>query len=302
MPRKDEPLLSEIDIQSLAPLFLKDYSQEVMSFLSNYHRILNYWGEGVDILPLQLEEGKRRRFSFFDLVWLGIVRELRDFGMEKEKIAVLKSELLSPPDHKEVVKQLKQYRKEAEEILSKDYGVGSDQIRAVLDEYLSRQQDVQELSFSSLSIYIYYVVNGKSDVQLLIGKDGRHRLSSPDLPHLEAAYGAEPSSGSYICISIKEVMHFFVTLPQVKDEVKRQLFSDKEWQLLELSRKPELTSIKVSYNGDGEMKMLELTKKKKVSAEARLTEVLLKGGYERIEIQTQDGKPIFYTSTEKIKL
>ncbi|RYY43443.1 MAG: hypothetical protein EOO06_19700, partial [Chitinophagaceae bacterium] len=67
MPRKGEPLLSEIDIQNLAPLFLKDYSQEVMSFLSNYHRILNYWGEGVDILPLQLEEGKRRRFSFFDL-------------------------------------------------------------------------------------------------------------------------------------------------------------------------------------------------------------------------------------------
>lgn len=223
--------------------------------------------------------------------------------MEKEKIAVLKGELLSPPDHREVTKLLKQYRKEAEEILSKDYGVGTGQIRAVLDEYLSRQQDVQELSFSSLSIYIYYVVNRKSDVQLLIGKDGRHRLSSPDLPHLSAKYGEGPSLGSHISISLNEVIHFFVTLPQVKDEVKKQLLSEKEWQLIEHSRKPNLSSVKVIYTGEGDMKTVEITQKKKVSVEARLTEVLLKGGYEKVEIHTNgEGSPISYSSTEKIKL
>lgn len=70
MPKTAQPPLTDIDIQSLAPLFSKDYSQEAMSFLSNYHRILNYWGEGVDILPPQLGEGKRRRFSF--LIWCGL--------------------------------------------------------------------------------------------------------------------------------------------------------------------------------------------------------------------------------------
>ncbi|HUC82812.1 MAG TPA: hypothetical protein VMR70_18025 [Flavisolibacter sp.] len=299
---KAQPMLADLDIQSLAPLFQKDYSQEAMSFLSNYHRILNYWGEGVNVLPPQLEEGKRRRFSFFDLVWLGIVRELRDFGVEKEKIAVLKGELLSPPDHKEVAKQLKQSRKEVEEVLSKNYGVGTDQIRPILDEYLSRQLEIQKLSFSLLSIYIYYVVGRKSDVYLLIDKKGNHQFHSPDFTLSEVKDGARPSMGSHICISLKEVIHFFVSLPLIKDEVKRQLLAEKEWQLIEHSRKEGLTSIKVIYNGEGGMKTLEITQKKKVSVEARLTEVLLKGGYERIEINTNGEGPLSYTSTKKIKL
>ena len=84
--------------------------------------------------------------------------------------------------------------------------------------------------------------------------------------------------------------------------MKKQLLSEKEWQLIEYSGKPELTTIKVTYNGEGDMKLVELTKKKKVSVEARLTEVLLKGGYERIEIHTNGDTPISFTSTEKIKL
>jgi hypothetical protein len=223
--------------------------------------------------------------------------------VEKEKIAVLKGELLSPPDHKEIAKQLRQSRKQVEEVLSKNYGVGTDQIRPILDEYLSKQLQVQKQSFSLLSIYIYYVVGRKSDVQLLIGKDGRHQFYSPDFAFSEMKDGVKLSIGSHISISLKEVIHFFLTLPVVKDEVKQQLLTSKEWQLIELSRKRELTSIKVSYNGEGEMKLLELTQKKKVSVEARLTEVLLKGGYERIEIHTNgEGSPISYTSTEKIKL
>jgi DNA-binding transcriptional MerR regulator len=301
MPGK-QPFISDLELQKLAPFFVKDYSQEAMSFLSNYHRILNYWGDGVDILPPQQGEGKRRKFSFFDLVWLGIVRELREFGMEKEKIAVLKGELLSPPDHKEIRKQLRQYRKESEEILSKNYGVGTDQIIPILDEYLSKHMEVQKLSFSLLSIYIYYLLGRNSDVSILVGKDGHHQIYLPDFAYSEIKEGVKPSIGSHISISLNEVIHFFVTLPYVKDDVKQQLLSPKEWQLIELSRKPDLSYVKVSYNEDGNMKMVELTRKKKVSVEARLTEILLKGGYERIEIETQGGKPVSYRSTEKVKL
>src|SRR5438105_9744075 len=107
--------LSEEEMSDLASLlFQKDYTSDAFSFIENHRRILNYWASDINLLPFEGEEGKRRKFSFFDLVWLHIVKELRDFGMEKDKIAVLKKELLTPENHEKNVQELKKNRKELE--------------------------------------------------------------------------------------------------------------------------------------------------------------------------------------------
>jgi hypothetical protein len=80
------------------------------------------------------------------------------------------------------------------------------------------------------------------------------------------------------------------------------VLSEKEWKLIELVRSSSPKSIKVHFDDSSGITMVEITRKKKVSIEARLTEIIVKGGYERIELITQDGKPVYFESTEKIKL
>lgn len=299
--------LAYVDAETLdrvAVLFEKDYSSEALCFIQNHHRIINYWGEGVDLMPPAYEDSKRRRFSFFDLVWLRVVKELRDFGMEKEKIAVLKSELLSPPDHKGMLKVLKGHRKEIEEVLAKSYGVGSGKVKALLEVYLSRQLEVQALSYSMLALYIIHALTVGGEVRILVNKTGNHHgyYSQSQGSASVTAELSDIYAGSHISISLKEIISFFVSMPYVKDEVKQSVLSQKEWKLIQLVRSSSPKSIKVHFDDSSGMTMVEITRKKKVSIEARLTEIIVKGGYEKIELITQDGKPVYFESTEKIKL
>jgi DNA-binding transcriptional MerR regulator len=283
----------------LAPLFTKDYSQEVMSFLKNHHRVLHYWSEGVDILPPQLEEGKRRRFSFFDLVWLGIVRELREYGVEKEKIAVLKEELFSPVDHKVALRELKQNRKETEAQLAKVYGVATAVIKPILDEYFQKGADLQALGYSNLAIYLYNVVGTRLPYSLWVNKEGRHRLvfQNKDGALLTGDEGG-PLEASYVMISLNAVVGFFAGQQMVSDTVRQTLLSPQEWQLIEETRAEGLKSVTISFK-DGRMQTLESTRRKKIAMEARLLEVLLKGGYENLTIATEKGQIVYAEQTIK---
>lgn len=292
-------LASEQELEALVPLFLKDHTHEALSFIRNHHRVLHYWGEGVNILPPQEEGGgKRHRFSFFDLVWLGIVRELREYGMEKEKIAVLKEELLSPVDHRSIVKLMRENQKEVEALLSKSYGVADSTIKALLEEYAQKQEQVRSLGFTLLANYLYYIIGRKQPIKLLVSKEGRHRaatqtVSGDWLVKEEGAFGT-----SYISISLSEIMHFFAAHSFISDSVKQLLLSQSEWALIEETRKEGLKSITIHFK-DGKMQTLESTRRKKIAMEARLTEVLLKGGYENLTIATEKGQIVYAEKTTK---
>jgi len=296
--------LSEEKLESLSLLFQKDYTTDAFSFIQNHHRIINYWGDGVNLLPPAYEEGKRRRFSFFDLIWLGIVRELREFGMEKEKIAVLKEELLNPPPHSDLIKMYRTHQKEMEALFKKSSGISTEELRGVMEIYMTRQSDIQRLAHSLLCVYLVYTLGFGTDVRILVSKTGTH------LPFYEGAGGdisfmKENNTvyqSSHLSISLRDVISFFAAMPYVKDEVKQHVLSETEWQLIEIIRDRKPREVKVKFNSEEQMTLVEVTKRKKVSVEARLTEILVKGAYETIEVVTQDGRVEYVESRERIKL
>jgi len=291
--------VSEPELEALVPLFIKDHTHEALSYIRNHHRVLNYWGEGVNLLPPQEDStGKRYRFSFFDLVWLGIVKELRDYGMEKEKIAVLKEELFSPVDHKGHLRTIREHQKEVEVMLAKSYGVATSVIRELLEQYAKKQEQTRTLGFTYLTTYLYYIIGRKQPVRLLVSKEGHHR---PALLQADGTWLVEEEgsfSTSYISITLSEIMHFFAAQSFVTDTVKQTLVSPQEWQLIEACRKEGLKSITVHFK-DGRLQKLESTRRKKIVLEARLTELLLKGGYENLTISTENGQIVYAEQTTK---
>jgi hypothetical protein len=264
----------------LAPLFTKDYSQDAMSFIKNHHRVLHYWSEGVDIR-------------------LGIVRELREYGMEKEKILVLKGELFSPVDHKAALCELKQNRKETEAQLAKLYGVATSIVKPILDEYFRKGAELQALGYSNLSIYLYNVLGTRLPYSLWVNKEGKHRLvfQNKDGVPLMGDEGG-PLEASYIMISLNAIVGFFAGLEMINDTIRQTLLSPQEWQLIEETRAEGLKSLTVKFK-EGKMLTLESTRRKKIRLEARLLEVLLKGGYENLTIVTEKGQIVYAEQTVK---
>lgn len=291
--------LSEEKLQALVPFFTKDYGQEAFSFVKNHHRLLNYWSEGINLLPPQEADGKRRKFSFIDLVWLGIVLELRSYGMEKETIAVLKEELLVSADYATLLKTIKEKREELEMTMRESLGLTEAGIRDMLDTIVEKQREEQKQEFSLLATYVYYVIGREAPVQLLVSKEGHHQLrpidvSDRDLPPLEEG----PFATSYLTLSLNGIMRFYAALPLVTQPVKNMFLTERERQLIEETRKEGVKSLTIRFKG-GRMEQLESTKQKKVPIEARLTEVLIKGGYENLVVTTEKGRIVSVEQTTK---
>lgn len=292
-------VLTEEKIQALVTFFTKDYGQEAFSFVKNHHRLLHYLGEGIDLLPPQETEGKRRKFSFFDLVWLGIVLELRAYGMEKEKIAVLKEELMVTPDYAKLLKTISERRAEFEETMRASLNLTEEGTRQIIDTLLAKKQELLRQDTTLLATYLYYTVTKETPVSLLVSKDGHHQLrpmdvAESDLPPLDGG----PFATSYLTLSLDGILRFYAALPLVTPSIKKVFLTEREQALIEETRKEGLKSVTVRFR-NGKMEQLESTKQKKVSVEARLTEMLIKGGYEDIKITTEKGRIVSVEQTEK---
>lgn len=291
--------LSQEKLDALVPFFTKDYGQEIFSFVKNHHRLLHYWGEGINLLPPQEAEGKRRRFSFFDLVWLGLVLELRDYGMEKEKIAVLKKELFAPYDYTTMLQVIKQKRRELEEQMRKSLGLTEAGARHMVDTILEKQGELQTQGYSLLATYIYYVIGREAPVNLLVSKEGHHQMVPLDVDEQALPSPSEGTfANSYLTLSLNGIMQSFASLPLVTQAIKKAFLTAREQELIAEIRKEGLKSLTVHFRG-GRMETLESTSKKKVAAESRLLEVLIKGGYENLSITTEKGRIVNVEQTEK---
>ena len=76
---------------------------------------------------------------------------------------------------------------------------------------------------------------------------------------------------------------------------------EAEAKVLEGLREQNLSLVRIRFDNDGEMDLLELTKKEKVDERARLMELLLTNGYQQLVVNTQEGKVVHfekYTKTE----
>jgi DNA-binding transcriptional MerR regulator len=292
-------LLSDEKLNALVPFFTKDYGQEAFSFVKNHQRLLNYWSEGINLLPPQESEGKRRKFSFFDLVWLGIVLELRSYGMEKETIAVLKDELFAPYDYSEMLKMMKLKRQELEEAMRTTLKLTEVGARHMVDTILEKQGELQKSGFSMLALYVNYVIGKETPLKLLVSKEGHHKVLPMDVAESELPPVEEGAyANSYLTLSLDGIMRFYAALPLVTQSVKKAFLTEREQQLIEEVRREGVKSLTIRFQ-DGKMEQVESTTKKKVSIEARLTEVLIKGGYENLNIITENGCIVSVEQTQK---
>ena len=108
---------------------------------------------------------------------------------------------------------------------------------------------------------------------------------------------------THLSISINALLAQVLTLaPLEKVSEKLSLVTEAEAKVLEGLREKGLSSVRIRFDNDGEMDLLELTKKEKVDERARLMELLLTKGYQQLVVNTQEGKVVHFENTRKLKL
>lgn len=281
----------------------RSYKTEILSFIQNHSRILSYWGSEINILPPSYIGGKWSRYSFSDLIWIYMVKQLRDFGMEKSVISNLKNELYGIIDVIKTFDSIKQKRKDVENTIQK-LGADPNQARVLVDAFLNLK-DTDPPHFSILPTYIAFCIASKLKFYLLINIEGKH------YPFFEIQFESWMQNNNdfktmfkspHICLCLNDAISHFLPLSEIKDDIKESFFSADEWKIISLIRQNRPLSVTIQFAEDKSVETIEVTKKVYLSLEQRLQETMAKGAYGSIKVIFENGKAVYATNTIKHKI
>ena len=289
-------------LKLMPQLVEKDYSSTVLTFIPNAVRTLNYWGTQPNILPLGDDGKKRRRYSFFDMIWLMLIKELRGYGMEKQALFNLKEELITPIDVAALSQSIHDEKEQLREMLKNVYKLNEKGIAEFFEMWETKRLKSDQQEFSRLFTYVGASITRENVVRLLITKKGHHHLYVEKI--VLGLYNMEKDldlEDSYICVNLTNLINTLLSLPVFTDTFKENLLTAHEQKVFKFLREGGIKSITITFR-DKEMNTLELTRERKIKSEARLHEIMLKNDYEKIEIINVKGKVIYCESIQSIKL
>ena len=266
-------------------------------------RVLNYWKtEGLLLDDLTYEKHQHLRFNFVDYVWFNIIQELRKFSLKLSIIKNIKEALFFPIP----VNELLQEPKFVDEVIKKLPENKKAELLDIMHNPTILDEAKEHLNFSLLSILILQAIIHKQHVTLLVDYEGEVL----PLPYNEIdKWLNDPLyinfiKKTHISVSLSEIITRFITDNELDlCYGKFQLISEREAEILRLLREEKLDSLVIHFDKDNSIPLIEIQEKyNKVDKETRLLDMIIKNGYQTIELKTQKGKIIYCKNIKKIKL
>ncbi len=277
----------------------KYYSSQAAPFLTS--RVLNYWIEENNLLEKWDEKG-RRRFSFAELVWLKIINDLRNFGISIKVLKRLKDDLFTVTDFQNIVRTIQHNRKEIEKMVAK-LSPGPEK---KLAEFVLKVDEFKEFPVPSLSPLYTYIMSSvffRTAGSLIINEEGDHMfVTERHLPTILKNEGNRVFfRKSHVSISLTEIIEFFIVKERIDPDLETEIFSKDEFRIIEIIRKEKPDSLIVKFDNNRKINLIEVVKNKTTELAHRLSDIILRDGYEVITLKTQKGKIVTCTSSKKIK-
>lgn len=216
---------------------------------------------------------------FEEYVWLKLKSKLQTFNISEPIIQKVKSHLLT------------QHSKEffqAFAILSND----------------KTYEELYQFQLSPLKDFIIKVFTVKTDLSLWISETG---IVLPFIANemqelLKLDIYNDISKSSFITISISEIIndHFGITSSDFSLS-NHQLLTSKESSLLELLNEEKVTSAEIKLKS-GELDLIRITQKIEVDSRSRISHNIRNKGYERLTINSREGKALHSERTTSYRL
>lgn len=275
------------------------------------YRELNHWSSQ-GLLFEQNEKGKWRRFNLIELIWIELVKELRQYEFSLKSIKSIKDSLSFNLSDNMIVDSVAvdQFKNMLKEMLSpEDYQMvlNSVQFKEIVESKSFSKLFQSELEgipsiFELLVLEAYFL---KIQFRVLVNYHGNIIFSNElfEQEVQQQVYFQENFSRSNISVSINSLLAKIFADYTAKDlNVKWKIISDEEEKLLESIRGEDIKSAKIRFNKDYKIDLIELRKKVDIDVHRHIQTLLVKGAYEEIKIVTQSGIVSHAEKTEKIKM
>lgn len=265
------------------------------------HRLITYWDEK-GLLPSVTNKGKWRKFSLIEYVWLKMIIELRRFHISLDIIRKMKESLfesLSAMDYIDSPELL-------EEILLR---IAPDDKKEAVKQILADKEkiytEIQQITISPLYLLVLDAIVLKSHIAILINQDGIY------IPFKEFYFEdfykqdefKEFIHKSYVSISITDIVSDFIVENDLEIvSGKLTILTEQEAKVIELIRQRKFRSLKVRFNKNREISLVETTETDSLDMERRLVEMIMNEGYQEIILKTEKGRLVSCENTRKIKL
>ena len=278
---------------------LKQYiSGEPLFFLKDTgiaYRNINHWDTQGLLRTQRQEEGKWRRFSFVDYIWLRIVNNLRNLGIPIFLITRLKEEVFTDLSVGVVI----DFYKANPEIMENL----TEEQRAELMLYLNGEGPKTEdepVGITLFELLICETVINKIPVSLLLFEDGSF------IPWYEGAtaiYTKEDLEkkmfDTHVTLSLsKLIKEFLVDEKSVFALPKLPIFETNEVKLLEMISSGEYEAITINYK-NRKIKSVELVKAQDVKR--KIVDIITENAYQDIVIKTHKGMVTTIKNTIKLQ-
>ena len=270
-------------------------------------RVFNHW-LNYGLLPDEgLEkQGNLHQLKFTEYIWVKLIKELREFGMPLEKIKLVKEQLYTPIDFKQLLSEyLLTDRTLAEKELSKRYSTEESKTIYSFILELSKHDNKPSAQVGYLEYLIMANILQKQEVRILIDVDGKVVAKIGEEPNEEIERykkEIEFDTDSFISISlIKFFKKFVMNQKNLAFVSKNMILNDNELFILSLIRDGKAKAITIKFEED-KPRYIEMDNEKKVEIESRLSEVLLRKQYQELVIKTQDGDIAYTNVKTRIKL
>jgi len=261
------------------------------------HRWITYWDQE-DVLLTKQVEGKWRKFSLTEFVWLKTIVKMRLFNISMPTIRTVRDSLqVDAWPHLLTPEFLHSFKTTIEQLAKRSFS------KKELDDYLKKTK--AELTFSCLSILIFSVLAEKVDLRIILTHDGIVTFSRNDVhKELEVMVPEfiENLAKTHLSISLQEIVLESLNSEKITAHlVMGNFISPQEEEILKVLRLEKVNSVRITKNIKTKaVDMLEYTELKEVPL--KIQELILKDGYHKIEIKTKKGQVVICERTTKMKL
>ena len=266
-------------------------SKQLDEYLGVSQRALSYWlDEGVVTRPPK--EGSWKKFTLGDYAWIGMIKAFRKFDLSIDSLKEIKDQLFQEINVNDISKlpQVKnlligfQDSPERKELAKKI--IDSDEFKKVLSQF-------------KISLFDTLLTN------LLIFRDNLSLLVNPDgviLPfkwyylenYLNTPRTRKFIEGDYYSFSVSNiVLKYIENIPSTEYNKTLCFLRDDEIQVLQSLRKDGIKEVIVKFDANNQINLIEELKTEKIELGKRVSEFMIKGGYQSISIEVSGGKPVY---------
>ena len=276
--------------------FLKTQLDVVYTDFTNWERY--------DLLFIDhdVEKGMWKKLNYIEYTWMKIVEQLRKFGFPYNEIKLIKNKITNYIPTDEIIKSALSKKEELDELKPK--------ASKLIEKHKSELSEILEIKITYFEMLIYNAISYNQNTSLQFFNDGEGGFSFLSKAIYDESVKTdqidliiETTKKTHLNVSLNSILSKFLDSDNNLDQTKTMMLSNDEYVLLKIIRNRPKSVIGINIKiKENKFERIDIESTKKVEVEARLMEFIKKGGYQTIEIVTQDGLITSFKNKQKIKL